>query len=162
MNPPSPLDHSATAQSVERVDTSYLETLMGYNARRAALRIIGIFLQKMEPYGLRPVDFSVLSVITHNPGVTSRQICAVLDILPPNLVGMINQLLQRGLVRRQPHPHDGRALGLYLTQEGTTLMAEAESTAASLENEATARLTAAERKTLRRLLQKIYSSAPAE
>lgn len=168
MNLPSSSDHPGiaarlpAAQSVDKVDTSYLETLMGYNARRAALRIIGIFLQKMEPYGLRPVDFSVLSVITHNPGVTSRQICAVLDILPPNLVGMINQLLQRGLIQRQPHPHDGRALGLYLTQEGITLMAQAESTAASLENEATARLTAAERKTLLRLLQKIYGSAPAE
>jgi DNA-binding MarR family transcriptional regulator len=168
MNPPSSSEHPGiaarlpAAQSVDKVDTSYLETLMGYNARRAALRIIGIFLQKMEPYGLRPVDFSVLSVITHNPGVTSRQICAVLDILPPNLVGMINQLLQRGLIQRQPHPHDGRALGLYLTQEGITLMALAESTAASLENEATARLTAAERKTLLRLLQKIYGSAPTE
>ena len=45
--------------SVDRVDTSYLETLVGYNARRAAVTIIEVFLQRMAVYGLRPVDFSV-------------------------------------------------------------------------------------------------------
>ncbi|MFN7123893.1 MAG: MarR family transcriptional regulator, partial [Hydrogenophaga sp.] len=29
------------------VDTSYLETLLGYNARRAALTIIALFLRRM-------------------------------------------------------------------------------------------------------------------
>ena len=44
------------------IDTSFLESLLGYNARRAALTIIGeAFLERMSVYGLRPVDFSVLS-----------------------------------------------------------------------------------------------------
>jgi hypothetical protein len=63
---------------VDRVDTSYLETLLGYNARRSALKIIALFLERMAPHGLRPVDFSVLSLVTHNPGITSRQLCATL------------------------------------------------------------------------------------
>lgn len=138
------------------VDTRYLESLMGYNARRAALAIIGVFMQRMAPYGLRPVDFSVLSIIAHNPGVTSRQLCAELGILPPNLVGMINALEKRGLIERRPHPHDGRAVGLHMTAGGDGLMEQAEHTAAELEIDATHRLTAAERKTLMRLLQKIY------
>ena len=44
----------------------------------------------MSVYGLRPVDFSVLSLITHNPGITSRQLCATLGILPPNLVKLVS------------------------------------------------------------------------
>ena len=77
---------------VEKVDCTYLETLIGYNARRAALSIIEVFLERMAVYNLRIVDFSVLSLITHNPGISSRQLCSALNILPPNLVGMINAL----------------------------------------------------------------------
>ena len=43
-----------------------------------------------------------------------------------------------------------------LTPEGVALTQQAEKTAAQLEQDATSRLTAAERKTLIRLLQKIY------
>ena len=110
------------AAAVDTVDTSYLETLVGYNARRAALSVIGLFLQRMAVYGLRPVDFSVLSLITHNPGITSSQLCSALSILPPNLVGMVNALARRGLIQRLPHPRDGRALGLHHTAEGQALM----------------------------------------
>jgi DNA-binding MarR family transcriptional regulator len=141
---------------VDKINTRYLETLLGYNARRAALSIIGVFLERLDVYGLRPVDFSVLSLVTHNPGITSRQLCTALGILAPNMVGMLNALEKRGLINRLPHPHDGRAMGLHLTQAGQTMMRAAEKTAAQLEVDSTPKLTAAERKTLIGLLKKIY------
>ena len=147
---------TSTAPCVETVDTSYLESLIGYNARRAALAVIEVFLQRMAIYDLRPVDFSVLSLIAHNPGITSRQLCSTLGILPPNLVAMINTLEKRKLIARRPHPTDGRAMGLHLTEGGVTLMRDAQRTAAGLEAEAAARLTSAESKTLIRLLKKVY------
>jgi DNA-binding MarR family transcriptional regulator len=142
--------------AVDQVDASYLEGLLGYNARRAALAVIGVFLERMAQYDLRPVDFSVLSLITHNPGITSRQLCTSLGILPPNLVGMINALEKRELIARQPHPRDGRAMGLHLTAVGDKLMRDAERTAAELEGDVAARLSANEAKTLIRLLKKVY------
>ncbi len=142
---------------MEKIDSSYLESLLGYNARRAALEIIGLFLKRMAVYDLRPVDFSVLSLITHNPGISSRQLCSELNILPPNLVGMINSLEKRDLILRKPHPSDGRILGLHLSDAGGKLMKNAEQTAKELENDTASKLTAAERKTLMRLLQKIYT-----
>jgi DNA-binding MarR family transcriptional regulator len=141
---------------VDKVDTSYLESLIGYNARRAALAVIEVFLQRMAVYELRPVDFSVLSLITHNPGITSRQLCTSLGILPPNLVGMVNALEKRGLIVRQPHPRDGRAMGLHLTPGGRKLMRDAERTAAELEAHAASRLSATEVKNQIRRLQKVY------
>jgi DNA-binding MarR family transcriptional regulator len=141
---------------VDKVNTRYLETLLGYNARRAALAVIGVFLERMAVYDLRPVDFSVLSLVTHNPGITSRQLCAALNILAPNLVGMVNALEKRKLIVRQPHPLDGRAMGLHLTPAGQTLMRSAEKTAAQLEVDSTSRLTDTERKTLLQLLKKVY------
>lgn len=141
---------------VEEVNTSYLESLVGYNARRATLLIVDAFLRNMAVYDLRPVDFSVLSLIAHNPGITSRQLCSTLSIQPPNLVGLISQLLKRELIMRLPHPHDGRAVGLHLSPQGQKMMRQAEKTATKLEREATSRLSAGERKTLMQLLKKIY------
>ncbi|MGH6639123.1 MAG: MarR family winged helix-turn-helix transcriptional regulator, partial [Polaromonas sp.] len=80
--------------------------------------------------------------------------CAALAVLPPNLVGIIAALDKRGLVERRPHPTDGRAMGLHLTRAGKALMRQAEATATK--QDATARLTASENKTLIRLLKKIY------
>jgi DNA-binding MarR family transcriptional regulator len=147
---------SLPAPCIEQVDTSYLETLVGYNARRAALAIIGHFLQRMEVHGFKPVMFSVASLIAHNPGITSRQLCSTLGILPPNLVIMVNALEKRELIIRLPHPSDGRAMGLHPTPLGLKVMLEAEQTASQLEDDVAGRLTPAERKTLMRLLQKVY------
>lgn len=150
------MDAKTPTPFVDKVDTSYLESLMGYNSRRAALVIIEVFLERMAVYDLRPVDFSVLSLVTHNPGITSRQLCSTLGIQAPNLVGMVNAMEKRALIVRRPHPHDGRAMGLHPTPTGEEMMREAEKTAAKLEIETTSRLSTAERKTLMQLLKKIY------
>lgn len=150
------MDEQTPIPFVDKVNTRYLETLVGYNARRAALVIIGEFMQRMAVYDLRTVDFSVLSLITHNPGITSKQLCNTLGIQAPNLVSMINALEKRDLIKRLPHPNDGRAMGLHLTEVGAQMMRLAEKTAAKLERESTAKLSAEERKTLMALLKKIY------
>lgn len=155
-----PRKSSATPSHAESthspVDSSYLESLVGYNTRRASLSILSLFVERMAEYGLRPVDFSILSLVRHNPGITSRQLCTQLAILPPNLVALVSALLKRGLIERQPHRSDGRAMCLFLTPEGNALVQQAETTATDLEIDATASLSKAERATLIRLLQKIY------
>lgn len=145
--------------AVDTVDASFLQTLLGFNARMAALKAIGVFLACMAPYRLRIVDFSILSIVHHNPGVTSRQLCDTLSLLPPNLVGKISALEKRGLLLRHPHPQDGRALGLHLTEDGYTLMQEVEPQVSSQEARITSVLTPGERQTLMRLLCKVYGGA---
>jgi DNA-binding MarR family transcriptional regulator len=159
--PPAPAAEPTDIASPQPLDTQFLETLIGYNARRAALSIISVFLERMSVYGVRPVDFSVLSLIRHNPGITSRQLCAALGLLPPNLVLMLNQLEERQLVEKRPHPTDGRAVALYLSEAGHALMADAESTAAQLERDATSHMTDHQRSTLMRLLKLVYQPPPA-
>ena len=156
-NPVAPPPEGPPADHEPPIDTSYLETLLGYNARRAALAVITVFLQRMAPYGLRPVDFSVLTLIAHNPGITSRQLCTALDILPPNLVGMIKSLDRRGLIERKPHPTDGRAQGLHLSPAGIKLQKAAQRTATQLESDVASQLSDEELQTLKALLHRIYT-----
>ena len=138
------------------MNAAFLQSLLGYNARRASLAIIEQFHVDMANFDLRPVDFSVLSLIRHNPGTTSRQLCQALNILPPNMVVFLKNFEKRQLVNRAPHPTDGRAMGLTLTESGETLMQAAEETAMNSGLHATSALTESERQTLSRLLQKIY------
>ena len=152
--PPHPIG------AVDSVDTASLEQWIGYNARRAALAVIGQLVPRLQPHGLQgPIDYSVLDLIAHNPGVTSRQLSHALNIQPPNLVGIIKQLEKRGLVEKFEHPSDRRAQGLYLSAAGRTLHAEAEHTTAQVEAEAARGLTETERLILISLLQKLYAKA---
>jgi DNA-binding MarR family transcriptional regulator len=136
--------------------TAYLETLMGYNASRASHTMVSHFMRGVRGFDLRTVDFSVLSVMAHQPGVTSRQLCQLLNVLPPNMVVLLRDLDKRGLIERTPHPTDGRAMGLSLSTSGKALIKKAEKAASDADAQGTAHLSAAERKTLVRLLQKIY------
>ena len=142
--------------SNETMGTEYLETLLGYNASRASHTLISYFIRGVGSFDLRTVDFSVLSVIGHRPGVTSRQLCQQLNVLPPNMVVLLRELDKRELIERQPHPTDRRAVGLILSNNGKALMKKAEKAASAAEAQGTAHLSPAERKTLTRLLQKIY------
>ena len=141
---------------IAQVNAEYLESLLGYNAQRAALVIIELFLQRMALHKLRPVEFSVLSPIAHNSGITSCQLCGALILLPPNLVFMIVTFEKRRLIVKRPHPSDGRANGLHPTPAGEKLIREPVASAKTFVEDATTSLTAAERKTLITLLKKVY------
>lgn len=140
----------------EKIDTTLIESFLGYSARRASEAILGNFNRRMAPLKLRPVDFTVLALAGSNPGITSSQVCQLLDIQSPNLVVLVKQLQDRELVERRPHPRDGRALGLHLTPEGQRLVEEGTALAYEADEEATARLSAEERQALARLLRKVY------
>lgn len=148
---------AASSAPAAPIDTQFLESLIGYNARRAALAVIEQFVKHMAVHELRPVSFSVLSLVKHNPGITSSQLCTTLGILPPNLVGLIKPLVKRALIERRPHPQDGRAMALHLTPTGERVMTEAELTATALELQATAKLSPTDRKNLLHLLKKVYA-----
>ena len=47
----------ATAKTVAAVGASYLQSLLGYNARRVLLQVIEQFTGRMSADGLSPVDF---------------------------------------------------------------------------------------------------------
>lgn len=141
----------------EHIDTSVLEQLLGYNARRASLAVIGQFLQDMAEFDLRPVEFSVLTLIASNPGITARQICQQLALRPPNLVGLLATLVKRHLVRREPHATDRRATALYLASGAQALVDAAQSRALQSDEKALKHLSVKERQTLTELLKKVYA-----
>lgn len=138
---------------------SYLESLMGYNARRAALTIIEDFNLRMVEFQLRPVEFSVLSLIWRNPNISAKEICNALFILPPNIVSILKSLESRQLISRQLDAKDKRQIALSLTIKGKALIKKAEKLALQSDQLTTKNITPTEREQLIFLLKKIYQVA---
>ncbi|OYO27540.1 MarR family winged helix-turn-helix transcriptional regulator [Janthinobacterium sp. PC23-8] len=140
----------------QALDQKVLQSLVGYNCRRAYLRILPTFEKRMAKYQLRPADFSVLSLLKANPNINQKRLSEAVNVSPPNLATLLDKLQQRGLLQRQRSPLDRRSQTLVLTTAGLTMCTRAEKTASELEAEATAALTDGERAQLITLLQKIY------
>jgi DNA-binding MarR family transcriptional regulator len=137
------------------LDQSLLRSLVGYNCKRAYLRIKPMFDKRMAKYDLRPVDFTVLSLLKANPNLSQKRLSAAVHVSPPNLATLLDRLASRGLLERQRNPLDKRSQMLVLTSEGMRLCGKAEKTVEELEASASSELTDGERAELIRLLQKI-------
>jgi DNA-binding MarR family transcriptional regulator len=132
---------------------------MGYNARRAALAIIEDFNLRMVEIQLKPVEFSVLSLISRNPNISAKEICSALFILPPNIVSLLKSLESRGLISRQIDDKDKRQIALSLTNQGKLLIKKAEKMATQSDKLTTQHISSSEREQLISLLKKIYQEA---
>ena len=152
---------TSARDSARQVDQQALQRLVGYNCRRAYLAIAERSMPYMAEHDLRPASYSVLALLLHNPGSSSRQICNVLGVRPPNLVALVAAFEARGLIERHPDPNDGRALGLHLTAAGRRLVTRMERDVTRAEIEATSMLSDAERRLLISLLVRIYDPPQA-
>lgn len=152
------LDATASASNVlaAPIDTHFLSSLIGYNARRASLVLMNVFANAVEGHALKVVEFSMLSLIKANPGITNSALCTVLGLLPPNAVGTIQSLIRQGFVVKRPHLQDGRAYGLFTSEEGYALASTLEERLITAERTRLKHLTAKEQRQLIALLQKTY------
>ena len=116
---PGRTKHRATARAAD-VDISALTSLIGYMLRRAQIAVFQDVFHAFAEVGIRPAQFSVLTVLAHNPGRTQSQVAAALGIKRTNFVALIDGLERRGLAERRPAPSDRRSHALHLTDAGKT------------------------------------------
>jgi DNA-binding MarR family transcriptional regulator len=142
----------------ESVNTSSLEVFIGYNAKRVSFFVMANLVSKLKTFGLHgAIDFSVLSLLGRNPGLTSRQLCHALGLYPSNLVGIIKHLEGQGFLNKKILLADRRSHGLYLTPQGHQVLAQAEQVVTEVDDATAGALTRSERLMVNKLLRKIYS-----
>jgi DNA-binding MarR family transcriptional regulator len=110
-----------TKQRAERradIDIGPLTRLIGYMLRRVQIAVFQEAFRTFAAVGIRPAQFSVLTVIAHNPGRTQSQVAAALGIKRTNFVALLDSLERRGLAVRRPAPADRRSHALHLTEAG--------------------------------------------
>jgi len=139
----------------QSLDQTILLGLVGYNCRRAYLKIKTHFTKRMAKFDLRPVDFTVLSLLKANVNISQKRLSEAINVSPPNLATLLDRLEGRDLLIRQRNPLDKRSQTLVLTATGERLCNRAEKAVVELELDASDALTDAERELLISLLQKI-------
>jgi DNA-binding MarR family transcriptional regulator len=76
------------------------------------------FAERLAPLKLNPPHAGILRVIKQADGLTQQALCETLGMFPSRLVGVLDELEQRGLVERRDRPGDRRSYALYLTEAG--------------------------------------------
>lgn len=81
---------------------------------------------QLAPLGIQPRHFGMLSLLTEQDGQSQHQLCERLGVHRNVMVGLVDELEQRGLVQRQRQPADRRAHAVHLLPAGRELHAKAE------------------------------------
>jgi long-chain acyl-CoA synthetase len=122
MSPPKSKLRSAATPAVATDDSAA-------RAARGAGRAIARLAKHLE-HGLAPVDLSVpqyrvLALLAGGPAASSW-LADRLTVSPPSVTAVVDGLVARALVVRNPDPSDRRRLNLELTEAGRRLLVAAD------------------------------------
>lgn len=132
-----------------------LSSLVGYHLRRASGAFALDFQEAVKGTGMRQVLVGILSVVAANPGINQGAVGTALGIKRANMVSLINELVDAGLVAREVSSDDRRAFSLSLTEAGEAMRKDCTARIEAHEKRMLADLSAEERAMLLQLLNRI-------
>jgi len=139
------------------IDYSYLPELLGHLLGLAHLAITQLCTELMEPLQLTPKQFVAMEFISKNPCISQKNIAENIGTAPAVMVGILDYLSERGLLKRMRSPHDRREYYIQLTPKGMDMLAEIRRMAFEVEDlyQKKTGLTDEERQTIIPILRKI-------
>ena len=132
-----------------------LESLIGYNLKRAYVVVQSDFRRTLGDDGLGPRTFAVLSIAIQFPNISQSEVARKLSIERSGLVALVDELEARGFLARVPVPKDRRVHALVPTENGKKAYNDAIVKIRNHEDELLANLSTDERATLIDLLRKV-------
>jgi DNA-binding MarR family transcriptional regulator len=115
----------------------------------------------LRPHQLTHAGFVVLMTIWITGPRETRELAAVLRVTRGAIVGSVNTLEKRGLVRRVRSTEDRRLVSIELTSAGGALVKRVQRDWHALEVAIAGELSISEQRTLARLLRRLGASARA-
>jgi DNA-binding MarR family transcriptional regulator len=76
------------------------------------------FLECFREEEVTPALYAILVLVAANPGCLAAEVCAVTAISSANIIPYIDELVERGLIRREVGATDRRVKHLHLTDKG--------------------------------------------
>jgi DNA-binding MarR family transcriptional regulator len=91
------------------------------------IQLANLLIKRLGPVfgkaGVTPQQWAVLSVIESNAGpISPVAIARRMGVSKQNMTGMVDRLVQLGLIERSIDPNDLRAARIQLTRRGRTLI----------------------------------------
>lgn len=100
------------------IDLDALLGHAGYAVRRFQIWIFQDFVRTLAAVDIKPTQYSVLTVIGANPGLSQMAVAQRLGIERARLVHLLDSLENRKLVKRVRSRTDRRSHALHLTARG--------------------------------------------
>lgn len=137
-------DRQATAARLRNLRTRLLSL--------AAIQSDRLVNEKLVLAGARKWHYAVLATLDEFGPASQAELVSRTRIYRSDMVAVINELADRGLVERSPNPADRRQNVITLTRQGHRHLLELDELLAQAESEVLAPLTPPERQQLARLL----------
>src|SRR3954451_4900728 len=130
--------------------------LPGHLARRFQQIAVAVFLAEVGEAGfdLTPVQYAALAAIRTNPGIDQVTLAGLIAYDRTTITGVVDRLVQKGLLVRQASSRDRRARLLQISDQGRRTLVEIEPAVAAAQSIMLRGLTADEADTFMRLLRK--------
>jgi DNA-binding MarR family transcriptional regulator len=132
-----------------------IEDSLGYLVNLAARSMAHQLADRLRPAGVGIGQWAVLMFLWARDGMSQAELSRVVAIEPPTIVRTIDRMVRDGLVTRSPDPNDGRVTRIHLTARGRSMRDTLVPRAVAVNAQNLGRMTAAEGRTLRRLLRKL-------
>ena len=113
----------------------------------------------MSPGGLRPRHLIALKLLSEQGPTSQQGLAEALSLDPSNVVGLLNELEERGLITRRRDPADRRRHIVELSAAGTDELCLAQTRLSRVEDDLLSALSAEDRATLYWLLVRAVGAA---
>ncbi len=113
------------------------------------------FAERLAPLRLLPPHAGILGVLSKSGGLSQQGLAEVLHMHPSGLVAIIDELEERGLVKRQDSLDDRRTYELHLTDKGQAALRDIGRVGQEHNESLCATLSQREREQLTGFLQRI-------
>ena len=110
-----------------------MSTRLGYLLKHAYLTYSELSAEKLGPFGIDGRELAILSTLDGDEPPSQQEIARQLGVDRTTMVGMVDRLEEKTLVRRRPHPDDRRKNVVELTATGRTTLSGATRAAAAVE-----------------------------
>ena len=132
----------------------------GHLARRFQQIAVAVFLAEVEKegYDLTPVQYAALAAVSVNPGIDQVTLAGLIAYDRTTITGVVERLVQKGLVVRHESSRDRRARELMVTDVGRRALRGITPAVEAAQRIMLRGLTDGEAKELVRLLQKAIAA----
>lgn len=130
---------------------------LGYLLYRVAAVLRPEVTAVLGPLGLTLPEFVCMRMLSMNPGLSSAELSRNTNVTPQAMNTVLRGLEDIGAVARPPSVSSGRALPATLTSQGRALLKRAEAAVRVADGRILAKLTAAQQREFKRMLEKLGS-----
>ncbi len=132
----------------------------GHLARRFQQIAVAVFLAEVENAGsdLTPVQYAALKAVGANPGLDQVTLAGLIAFDRTTITGVVDRLVQKGLIARHESSRDRRARELKITDAGRRVLRGVTPAVEAAQRTMVRGLTEKEARELVRLLQKAIAA----